>query len=246
MLIAVCDDEKEILEKIKQYLLCAMQNYPIGKHEIHLFWNIEDFIYQIDENEPYRIVFLDIKMGEYNGIEIAYKLKKKQPTTLIIFMTSYHQYVYDVFKVHPFDFIRKPLYQKDIVYTFCNALKQCDDLPVLEYSFNGHFYNIYLKNIYYITSRKREILVRHRFGESRFYEKLGEIEQILNKKSYNFLRISQSVIINIRYIEELSFQIVKLGMNEQVEEFNISRKYQQQVRTTYLNYMTDKMKGIGR
>ncbi len=48
MLIAVCDDEKEILEKIKEYLVCAMQNYPIGKHEIHLFWNMEDFIYQIE------------------------------------------------------------------------------------------------------------------------------------------------------------------------------------------------------
>ncbi len=63
-------------------------------------------------------------------------------------------------------------------------------------------------------------------------------------KSYNFLRISQSVIINIRYMEELGFQMVKLGIDGKVEEFNISRKYQQQVRTTYLNYMTDKMKGL--
>ncbi|MCI8716927.1 MAG: response regulator transcription factor [Lachnospiraceae bacterium] len=244
MLIAVCDDEKEILEKIKEYLLCAMQNYPIGKHEIHLFWNMEDFIYQIEQNEPYRIVFLDIKMGEYNGIQIAEKLKEKQPTSLIIFITSYHQYVYDVFRAHPFDFIRKPLCQKDIQYTFCNALKQCDDSPVLEYSFNGRVYCIYLRDIYYITSRKREILVRHKFGESRFYEKLTKIEEILNKKSYNFLRISQSVIINIRYMEELGFQMVKLGIDGKVEEFNISRKYQQQVRTTYLNYMTDKMKGL--
>ncbi len=45
-------------------------------------------------------------------------------------------------------------------------------------------------------------------------------------------------------MEELGFQMVKLGIDGKVEEFNISRKYQQQVRTTYLNYMTDKMKGL--
>lgn len=44
-----------------------------------------------------------------SGIDFAKKLREKNVDSLIIFMTSHSQYVFDVFETVTFDFIQKPL-----------------------------------------------------------------------------------------------------------------------------------------
>lgn len=230
MRIAICDDEKEIMEEMKGYL-CAVQRKLDSKMDIHLFNDAEDLIYEIDEMPPYDIVFLDIEIGSYNGIQIAERFRTKHPATVIIFITGHYQYVYDVFDVQPCGFIRKPLKKEDVEHVFCRAIEQCENMPVLEYSYNSHFYRVYLKDICYITSEKRLINIVKSEDQGTFYGKLDDVEQKLQRMSGNFLRINQSVIINIRYIKEINYHMVILESSNHRWTFNISQKYRVQVRT---------------
>ena len=229
MRIAICDDEKEITEEVKDYL-CDIQKELDSRMDIYLFHDAKDFLYEIEEMYPYDIVFLDIEIGLYNGIHIAEKLKKKYPATIIIFITGHYQYVYDVFDVQPCGFIKKPLKKKDVEHTFYMALKQSESMPVFEYNYNGRFYRIYLKEIYYITSEKRKIFIIKSDNMGVFYGKMEEVEQKLNQLSNNFLRINQSIIINIRYIKEINYYSVVLEADNKKYVFNISQKYRVPVR----------------
>ncbi len=229
MRIAICDDEKEITEEVKAYL-CNIQKDLDSRMDIFLFHEAKDFIYEIEEMYPYDIVFLDIEIGLYNGIHIAEKLRKKYPTVVIIFITGHCQYVYDVFDVQPCGFIKKPLKKKDIEHVFYMALKQCESMPVFEYNYKSHFYRVYLKEIYYITSEKRKILIMKSESQGIFYGKMEEVEKKLNQLSNNFLRINQSVIINTRYLKEINYYTVALEIDSKKYMFNISQKYRVAVR----------------
>lgn len=153
MRIAVCDDEKKIIEEVTDYLQ-QLRHKAEGRLEIRAFQDAENLLYEIEERAPYDIIFLDIAIGKNNGISVAENIKKCYPTTLIIFMTGFHQYVYEVFDVQPCGFLRKPLKREEFEHVFDRALEQCDSRPALEYSSKGCFYRVFLKNIWFITSRK--------------------------------------------------------------------------------------------
>lgn len=224
MRIAICDDEKEMIEEVNGYLE-ELQKETEDRMEIYPFLNAEDLLYEIEEMAPYDIVFLDIELGKDNGISVAENIKKRYPTTLIVFMTGFHQYVYEVFDVQPCGFLRKPIKWDEFNHVFQKALQQCDNRPALEYSVKGHFYRVLLKDIWFITSEKRQIILMLKDGEERYYGKMDEVEQTLLKMSNNFWRISQSVIINTRYLKEINYHTVTLENDEDRWTFNISQAY---------------------
>lgn len=229
MRIAVCDDEKKIIEEVTDYLQ-QLRHKAEGRLEIRAFQDAEDLLYEIEERAPYDIIFLDIEIGENNGISVAENIKKCYPTTLIIFMTGFHQYVYEVFDVQPCGFLRKPLKREEFEHVFDRALEQCDSRPALEYSSKGCFYRVFLKDIWFITSRKRQIALMLKDGERTFYGKLDEVEQQLNAMSNNFWRISQSVIINTRYLKEISYHTLTLENDDDLWTFSISQSYRVLIR----------------
>lgn len=59
---------------------------------------------QVRRSRP-DILFLDIEMGDLNGVELARDLP---PGTLLIFTTAYAQYALDGFELSAVDFLHKP------------------------------------------------------------------------------------------------------------------------------------------
>lgn len=229
MRIAVCDDEKEFLDEVVGYLNDIQKDVE-HKMDIQPFQNAEDLLYEIEEMAPYDIVILDIELGANNGISVAENIKKRYPTTLIIFMTGFYQYVYEVFDVQPVGFLRKPIQIEEFKRVFLQAVQQCDNMPALEYNNKGHFYRIFLKDIWFITSEKRQIILMLKDGEERYYGKMDEVEQALLKLTNNFWRISQSVIINTRYLKEINYHTVTLENGDDKWTFNISQTYRVHIR----------------
>ena len=58
-------------------------------------------------NKNYDAVFIDIDMPMMNGIDFANQYAIKVLRYIYNFVTNYSELVFDTFKVHPFDFIRK-------------------------------------------------------------------------------------------------------------------------------------------
>lgn len=55
------------------------------------------------------VAFLDIEMGEVNGIELAKQLKLINPLVNIIFTTGYSQYGMEAFNLHASGYVMKPI-----------------------------------------------------------------------------------------------------------------------------------------
>lgn len=236
--IGICDDNGAVVKELERYLNEIQEGLEY-RSDIHTFTDADDFMDDFEEDSEYDILFLDIELVTCNGIDIAKAVMQKHPETLIIFITAYHQYIYDSFQVRPVGFLEKPIEKDMVEKTLARAIEIMDDLPTFNYSFKGRQYRICLKKIAYLESRERKIVIGQNGGNGadEFYGKLDEIEKEIGSISSYFCRISQSVLINMRYIKAISFTAVTMEVNGKELEFGISRKYKDIVRERYMEFM---------
>lgn len=103
MNLFVVDDEKHALN----YLVSILEEtYPQSK--IYPFDKTKDAIKKAKDIQC-DVAFLDIRMDEKNGIELAKKLKDINGETNIIFTTAYSEYALDAYKVYASDYLMKPV-----------------------------------------------------------------------------------------------------------------------------------------
>ena len=120
MNIAICDDDKSFRDLLEKHL----RNYFNDR-------NISLNIFQFPSGEKllenqllFDLVFLDVEMGNINGIDTGKELKRRNPHNIIFVITSYDGYLDDAFHIRAFRFLSKPL---DIVRLY----KALDDAAEL-------------------------------------------------------------------------------------------------------------------
>lgn len=101
--VAICDDSDRDASQLEHYLL-SYDKFPL---ETKLYTNPQKLLNQLTPD--IHCVFLDINMPGINGIDVAQKIRKFNPFIPIIFVTSYRDYMEQVFEVQTFDYIVKPI-----------------------------------------------------------------------------------------------------------------------------------------
>ena len=117
MKIAICDDEIICIDRLRQLLQPYMEKESL---EIDSFLSGEEFLYNSHGIEQYDIIFLDIEMFDVSGLDVAERLRSKGSNAIIIFITSYINYVSDTFRLGAFQFLVKPIEEKIFKYDFFN------------------------------------------------------------------------------------------------------------------------------
>lgn len=96
--IAICDDEEYYRVHIKHILEKNLNSRRI-RYQIELFSSGEDFLGQ-NKDMKFDIVFLDIEMKKINGMEVAYKIRERNPDTEIVFVTVMMEYALEGYRVN--------------------------------------------------------------------------------------------------------------------------------------------------
>ena len=112
----VVDDEKDILRIIKRDLEASNNN----TFEVDTFYSSELAIRAFD-NHPkdyYDLILTDIRMPKINGFELYRRIKEKNPSMKIAFITAFEINKEEFNKVLPSidvkDFIIKPISMPDL------------------------------------------------------------------------------------------------------------------------------------
>ena len=153
MNIAICDDDKSFRDLLEKHL----RNYFNDR-------NISLNIFQFPSGEKllenqllFDLVFLDVEMGNINGIDTGKELKRRNPHNIIFVITSYDGYLDDAFHIRAFRFLSKPL---DIVRLY-RALDDAaelinNDIIVFYDVKSGRNVRIYTNDIIYIEIKKKK------------------------------------------------------------------------------------------
>jgi len=109
MKAVIIDDES----KARHLLATILKDYCPQVTQIKEAKNLMDGVQLIRNVDP-DIVFLDIEMPDYLGIEIGDFLEPSEMTFQLIFTTAYSEYAIKAFEVNAVDYLLKPIRPKQI------------------------------------------------------------------------------------------------------------------------------------
>jgi DNA-binding LytR/AlgR family response regulator len=201
--IAICDDERKSIDRLRMQIEKFADDMGIGVH-IEEYTSGENLMFYWDDVKAQAdILYLDIHMPGIDGIAVAEKLRKLGCTSEIIFYTKSLPEVFDAFDVDAFHYIIKNetsiSKQKEI---FKQALKKSNgrDDEFVTFKFAGEHRTILVGDIKYFTIEHRVATVH--FGRDstfEFYLNLDKIEEMLFGQG--FLRIARGILINMAYVK---------------------------------------------
>ena len=192
--IGICDDQVEV----RQLLSATIERQlGIGEKDLNFFdfSSGEGLIKWLEKNTgKLDILFLDIEMGEMNGMETAARIRELKDDVIIIFVTSYKDYVFDGYKVGAIGYLTKPVNKDKLSETLGRALGMIEQKAPDVYLISNKdgLYRVPKKQIQYFCSDKRQVVLvteRHRFP---FYAKLDEVADELGE---DFGRIHQRALV---------------------------------------------------
>lgn len=191
--IAICDDERIISNEISELVKTEFKKEEI-EVKISVFEKGEEIL-NINNIHYFDVIFLDIELKTTNGLEIANKLRDLSYNNLIVFITSFIDYVFDGYKTEAFRFILKN--------NMGAGLSECVSAIAKKLKSNKHQINAYLINVrdvLYASSDNRTITVYFKNKKTKSaYMKLNDFEKKLNSKL--LCRVHQSYLINIDCVE---------------------------------------------
>lgn len=104
---AYCDDDKSLGDQVKEYVN-RLQMQIDAEIEFQYYQDPEELLDAVQEKHL-DLVWLDVEMEDTNGLKVARKIRQWREDVLIVFISSYPEYMRDSFQVQPFDFLEKPL-----------------------------------------------------------------------------------------------------------------------------------------
>ncbi len=199
MRIAVCDDDKAA----REHIVSLIQEQGADT-EITAFAGGEEML---RAKEEFDIMFLDIEMEGTSGLETARRLrrieeKEGREKSVLIFVTGYERYVYDAFDVSAFQYLLKPLQKERFAAIFARAWKEASAVrrrsaAYLFVKSAGMQRKVYLKDILYIESADKKVVLHTKTGILETYGKMNEWERAVGG---GFYRCHRCYLVNMEQI----------------------------------------------
>lgn len=226
--IIICDDDIVMLNKIKSVIECVLSETE-KKARIHSFSDAMQISDQLLSICDIALLDIDFDNADYNGMDIAKRLRALRKDTVIIFVTNFIEYAPTGYEVQAFRYVLKKDIPDDLINVFRLALKQLNK-ETLKIQINGEAMNIPSDDILYLEVMQHCVTAFVQTGKSTkeysFYASLSELEQRL--ESQGFLRIHKSYLVNMKHLKKFQCREATLdnGMILRVSEKNYAENKQ--------------------
>lgn len=210
--IAVCDDEvmecSRIAKKIGEILAerkisCTIRQFYSGRELLR-------------SSESFDMIFLDIIMGDMDGMRTAQLVRKKAFDKILVFISSSREYVFDAYEVEAFQYLLKPVEEEKLRRVLLKAVRRTESRSqeFIIISRERQKKKFFLDDIYYFEIRGRMIDVHGTGGTFSYYGQIGVLEKELWEKG--FFRCHKSYLVNLKYVDVYNRQELVLDNGERI------------------------------
>jgi two-component system LytT family response regulator len=155
MNIAICDDIEEYRNSINNYT-----NEYLSIHHIESTVDVfENGKLLLNSSTNYDILFLDIELGDTNGIDVAKEILKRNPNTIILIVTSYHQYLDDAMDINVTRYIDKPITKDRIFSSLDKSMSVINENIITLHMKDNKIVRIKLSDIVYVEAKLKRVTV---------------------------------------------------------------------------------------
>lgn len=209
--VAVCDDETIHIQKIRSILYdLETDNYTCPKQLLEA----------ISAGKRYDVLFLDILMPDLDGITLAKEIRELDEDMILVFITSQIEFMQTGYEVRAFRYLLKDQIDAGLpkIWQDIEAELQKKQDAYITYEFERKTCRYPVRDVLYLESSLRKIILHTRQETAVFYGKLDELEASCS----GFVRIHKSYLVNRQHIRTISAGLVVLSNGEML---NVSRKY---------------------
>ena len=208
--IGICDDSADARIALRAALERALDRrrgegafFEFSSGEGFLRW-LENHVGELD------MVFLDIEMGELNGMETARRLRSADEGLQLVFVTGYTDHVFDGYSVGALGYLMKPPQpeQLDGVLDRGVEARLREEDKVFLCRSGETVYRISKRSIRYFVSDRRQVSCVAASRTYTFYGKLDEVERAVGE---DFIRIHQRYLVRAGAVDRLEGGQVFVG-----------------------------------
>lgn len=237
--IAICDDDVKELENTYLMVSNFINEYNEADYKIRNFQSPYELMDCIASNVQFDIYLLDIIMPEINGIDIGEKIRKKNESAIIIYLSNTADYAIKSYEVSAFYYLVKPVEQKMLAAVLKHAIdkidveksknftiKTKDSIKLIPYhhivymEFIDRVVNVHLADHSIVTS----VTMREPFDTM--------VEKILQDK--RFIRSHTSFVVNMRFISSITSRDFVMTDHSLVP---VSRNKYAEIKNGYLDFL---------
>lgn len=226
----ICDDEKAFRLDLKRIVATHLDLQGIPYH-LEEFASGEALLESFQENRE-QILFLDIEMGGLSGMDVAREIRRRDALAVIIFVTSYTDFVFQGYEVRALNYLVKPYEKEKLTKVLDDGLKTFDtskDTCFFVEQRSGSL-RIPFRDIKYFSSKGHQIHAASADKTHSFYGKLSDLEDQLPSC---FIRIHNRYIINLSHLDTITSSSAVVAE----EALPVSRSCKQELSAAYARYM---------
>ena len=240
MRIAICDDRAENTKSLREQIRTVAAQLDLELTAVELFTDGTELLKEYMAHQAFDIIFLDIDMPHISGMETAQEIRRVNSSVLIVFVTSYQEYMRDAFRVEAFDYLVKPVNIRELH----DVLKRCMAKYTQRYeqiaikTVEKETIALSTNEILFIQSHLHHIIITMNDGtEYAAHMKLDQMEETLHDYA-QFVRCHQSYIANLEYTDAIQSDCftIKKAYRHIAEQVPISRNRMQKAKVQYLTY----------
>ena len=174
--ILLCDDDARMLDKIHSKVRETMDALD-EKVSISKYTNADMVGTAALAAADLALLDVDLEKKDYNGVDLARRLRAAQPDCVIVFITNYLDYAPEGYEVQAFRYVLKQLY--------------------------GEIVSGPVEKVLYLEVHQHRITIRMTGGQEgySFNASLNDLEPKL--APLGFLRIHKSYLVNMRHLRKL-------------------------------------------
>lgn len=215
--VGICDDDEKDLKRVEEEVINCLGELEIKMPtEICLYSDGQEMFREVTSRR-FDLVFLDLEMPGWHGFDLAERLHKVRPETMIIFVSSHDSLVYTSFEYTPLWFVRKRRMQNDMIQAI---RKYFALIPHTEEKYRvKDIYNykeIRIVDICYIECVGHTLTIRDGSGSQ--YLKYGTLKTEEEKlRKHGFIRIHKNYLVNLGCIDKVGQNCVMMKDGKELD-----------------------------
>ena len=236
--IAICDDEKKILDEVEGYI----KNYAEKENdldvEVFRFDSAKTLISAIEDGKSFDIFVLDVYIGDEMGTALAGDIRKFGIESPIIFATTSIEHAPQSYETGTLRYLIKPINPRKFDEALDAALLQVERTRdrYLKFKTENGVASVNANNIMYSEAHDHYQYVRKDDGEEiKVRMTVTELFTILSKYG-GFVRIGSAYIVNLRHVKNVTPTNVCLYSNITIQ---IPRGKFTEIKNTFWNFQCE-------
>lgn len=232
--IAFCDDDLSVLNEMNGLL----DKYRVERNQKMVsvaFHSPLELLAEMEKGMRPDILLLDVIMPGENGISVAKEIRQYDNTVKIIFLTSSSEFAVESYTVGAYFYLLKPILEDNFFQLLDSVISECERAQ--QYSLilrcKSGITQIDLEKLEYCEIIGRT-LVFH-LEDGKVLESIGSLNELCDRlvQYENFLRPHRSFLINMEYIQKISYKAITM---ESLAQIPIPHGKCAEIKNRYLEY----------